>query len=368
MALTQVDQGLLSSTAQYTGFKNRIINGAMMIDQRNAGASVTASADGYCLDRWKTYLSGGGVMTAQQVSTAPAGFINSALFTVTTADSSIAAGDVYGVQQMVEGLNCADLGWGTANAQTITISFWVRSSVTGTYTVSVRNSSDARSYLATYTVNAANTFEQKTITIAGDTTGTWLTTNGVGVRLWFDLGAGSTFTGSTGAWSAGTLTHATGSTNWIATSGATFYITGVQLEKGSTATSFDYRPYGTELALCQRYFETWENAGGSGYGGYTPAALGAAQSTSQSNHAYFFKVLKRAVPTMTYSALGDLTVLYNGGSSASTLTVLGQLYANLNCSQLQATVSGTPFVSYQFSYLAAYSNTSTAKISWSSEL
>jgi hypothetical protein len=318
MALTQVDQGLLSSTAQYTGFKNRIINGAMMIDQRNAGASVTASADGYCLDRWKTYLSGGGVMTAQQVSTAPAGFINSALFTVTTADSSIAAGDVYGVQQMVEGLNCADLGWGTANAQTITISFWVRSSVTGTYTVSVRNSSDARSYLATYTVNAANTFEQKTITIAGDTTGTWLTTNGVGVRLWFDLGAGSTFTGSTGAWSAGTLTHATGSTNWIATSGATFYITGVQLEKGSTATSFDYRPYGTELALCQRYFAAL-GAGGSGY----------IVSATVADAALQFPVTMRTTPSVSHLANYNI-VLPATGSYTVTNTVINASIAGTN--------------------------------------
>jgi hypothetical protein len=329
MALTTVDAGLLGTQAQYTGFKNRIINGAMMIDQRNAGASVTASADGYCLDRWKTYLSGGGVMTAQQVSTAPAGFINSALFTVTTADSSIAAGDVYGVQQMVEGLNCADLGWGTANAQTITISFWVRSSVTGTYTVSVRNSSDARSYLATYTVNAANTFEQKTITIAGDTTGTWLTTNGVGVRLWFDLGAGSTYTGSAGAWSAGTLTHATGSTNWIATNGATFYITGVQLEKGSTATSFDYRPYGTELALCQRYYQI-------------VPFVGTGVSTGEMGASGHFKVTMRTTPSLNsvlrinldYTGTDNQVVRYGVGPAGTGAATYGSLSQNMFASVL----------------------------------
>ena len=302
----------------FTGFKNRIINGAMVIDQRNAGASVTASADGYCLDRWKTYLAGGGVMTAQQVSTSPAGFINSALFTVTTADSSIAAGDAYGVQQIVEGLNFADLGWGTANAQAITISFWVRSSVTGTYTVSVRNSSDARSYLATYAINTANTFEQKTITIAGDTTGTWLTTNGVGARLWFDFGAGSTYTGSAGAWSAGTLTHAAGSTNWIATNGATFYITGVQLERGSTASSFEYRPYGTELALCQRYF--WMIATGNN------KSVGSAYyyNTTTVHMTIQYPVTMRTVPTLYQSTgTGYYTFERNGGSDTFNSLSLG---------------------------------------------
>jgi hypothetical protein len=354
MALTQVDQGLLSSTAQYTGFKNRIINGAMVIDQRNAGASVTASADGYCLDRWKTYLAGGGVMTAQQVSTSPAGFINSALFTVTTADSSIAAGDVYGVQQMVEGLNCADLGWGTANAQTITISFWVRSSVTGTYTVSVRNSSDARSYLATYTVNAANTFEQKTITIAGDTTGTWLTTNGVGVRLWFDLGAGSTYTGSAGTWSAGTLTHVTGTTNWIATNGATFYITGVQLEKGSTATSFDYRPYGTELALCQRYFvkET-------GYNVKAATRYGASLVML----SYSMPVEMRTTPTATNT--NNWSVINSAGTENSTTSTVNTIFGFSGGSV--DVILNTSFNPAVYVY-TVYNLLSTSVISFSAEL
>ena len=247
--LSSLNGGALS------GARNRIINGDMRIDQRNAGASVTAPADGYALDRWKTYLAGGGAMTAQRSTTAPAGFTNSQLLTVTTADTSLAATDAYGVQQMPEGLNVSDLGWGAAGAQSVTVSFWVRSSVTGTYTLSLRNSADNRSYLATYSVNAANTFEYKTITVPGDTTGTWLTDAGVGIRLWFDLGAGSTYTGSSGSWTASVLTHATGSTNWIATNGATFYITGVQLEAGTVATPFERRSYGQELSLCQRYYQ-----------------------------------------------------------------------------------------------------------------
>ena len=254
MALTTVDNGLLSADSQYTGFKNRIINGAMVIDQRNAGASVSVNnTSGFGCDRWQARIVGGGIVSLQQSSTAPVGFINTQSLTVTTADSSVASTDDYKVGQFIEGLNVADLGWGTANAQTVTLSFWVRSSLTGTYCVSLQNSAENRSYPATYVINSANTLEYKTISIAGDTSGTWLTTNGIGVRLNWNLGSGSSYNGTANAWNAADSRTVSGAVNWIGTNGATFYITGVQLEKGSTATSFDYRPYGTELSLCQRY-------------------------------------------------------------------------------------------------------------------
>ncbi len=257
MALTQVDQGLLGPYAQYTGFKNRIINGAMMIDQRNAGAALTVNSgtDYFAVDRFTSVgTSAAGVFTVQRSTTAPSGFINSILATVTTADSSLGTTNQYYVSQIIEGLNVADLAWGSASAQTITLSFWVRSSVAGTYGGSIRNSATDRSYAFTYTINSANTFEYKTVTIAGDTSGTWLTTNGVGMHVIWQFGLGSTRVTTPGSWTAGNYKGASGVTNLMATNGATFYITGVQLEKGSTATSFDYRPYGTELALCQRYY------------------------------------------------------------------------------------------------------------------
>jgi len=257
MALTQVDQGLLSSTAQYTGFKNRIINGAMVIDQRNAGASFTPTDQTYSLDRWKCRVSQASKYTVQQNAgsvTPPAGFKNYLGVTSSSA-YSIGASDYFAVQQIIEGLNTYDLAWGTASASTITISFWVRSSLTGTFGGSLMNSAEVRSYPFTYTISSSNTWEQKSITIVGDQSGTWLTTNGIGLYVIFGLGVGSTYSGTAGTWAASsTIFSATGATSVVGTNGATFYITGVQLEKGSTATSFDYRPYGTELALCQRYY------------------------------------------------------------------------------------------------------------------
>ena len=246
--------GGTGTTTGYYGFKNRIINSAMVIDQRNAGASVTPTVNAtYTLDRWVGYLSQSSKYSIQQSTTVPTGFKNSFLVTSLSA-YSITSTDNFGIAQNIEGLNTYDLAWGTASAATVTLSFWVRSSLTGTFGGALRNSAGDRAYPFSYTISSANTWEYKTITIAGDTTGTWLTTNGQGIGVVFGLGNGSTLSGTAGAWAAGNLFNATGATSVVGTSGATFYITGVQLEKGSTATSFDYRPYGTELALCQRYY------------------------------------------------------------------------------------------------------------------
>jgi hypothetical protein len=182
----------------------------------------------------------------------PAGFTKYLGVTSLSA-YSVGASDAFAVRQIIEGFNTADLGFGTASASAITISFWVRSSLTGTFSLNIANGSFNRSYPTTYTINSANTWEQKSITIAGDTTGTWATDNTAGIAVTFQLGYGSSLSGTANAWNAGTAFAATGATSVVGTNGATWYVTGVQLEKGSTATSFDYRPYGTELALCQRY-------------------------------------------------------------------------------------------------------------------
>ena len=249
-----------------TSFKNRIINPGMAIDQRNAGASVTPTDGAYTLDRWIFEITQSSKFTAQQNAgsvTPPAGFTNYLGITSSSA-YSVVAGDYFLFSQFIEGLNTYDLAWGTASASPVTLSFWVRSSLTGTFGGSLENSGGSRSYVFSYTINSANTWEQKTITIAGDTTGTWLTTNGRGISCRFSFGTGSTWTKAAGSWSATRGFGVTGGTSVVGVNGATFYITGVQLEKGSTATSFDYRPYGTELNLCQRYYYKYEVDGSSG--------------------------------------------------------------------------------------------------------
>ena len=315
MSLTTVDGSLISSgaitlttqvtgtlpeanggtgtTVGYCGFKNRIINGGMVIDQRNAGASVTPTDGSYTLDRWRASLSVAGKYSIQQNAgavTPPAGFTNYLGITSLSA-YTVGAGDYFVLSQLVEGTNIADFGWGTASAATVTLSFWVLSSLTGTFGGSLRNNAANRNYPFSYTISAANTWEQKSITIAGDTSGTWLTTTGIGIRIGFGLGLGSTYSGAAGAWSAANYISVTGATSVVGTNGATFYITGVQLEKGSTATSFDYRPYGTELALCQRYYEIGGNSNSVQF-----------CSTVSINTTYFttipFIVTKRTAPTV----------------------------------------------------------------------
>jgi hypothetical protein len=214
------------------GFKNRIINGAMMIDQRNAGASVAIAAggSGYATDTFLIANVTDGAVSAQQDSSAPTGFIKSTKITVTTTDTSLGTDQRLFLAQYIEGTNIADLGWGTANASTVTLSFWVRSSLTGTFGGALANNAQDRAYPFSYTISVADTWEQKYITIAGDTTGTWLTTTDRGIRVFFALGAASNRSGTANAWVASSAMSVTGAVSFIGTSGATFYLTGVQLE------------------------------------------------------------------------------------------------------------------------------------------
>jgi len=272
-------------------FRNRIINGDMRIDQRNAGAAVTA--EGYLVDRWRVWRDQ--TYSIQQSSEAPSGFANSLAVTKTNTTQSNYAYLV----QYVEGNNVADLGFGTASAATVTVSFWVKSSITGVFSVVLSNNT-AKSYATTYTINAANTWEQKSVTIAGDTAGTWLKTNGVGIAAIFDFGGGASSTAaSNNAWISGTATKAAGSTGLGTTNGATFYITGVQLEAGSVATAFDVRDYGRELMMCQRYY--WANTSCI-IDGYVRVSLDTSRFTQ-----VFFPVPMRAAPSITQT--------WDGGSS-----------------------------------------------------
>jgi hypothetical protein len=345
-----------STTAEYlvpvTGFKNRIINGDMGIDQRNNGASFSSSANGaYNLDRWYNQNNSSGTrFTVQQNAgsvTPPAGFRNY-LGVTSTSSYSVASTDVIAIGQKIEGFNTADLMWGTANASPITFSFWVRSSLTGTFGGSVSNNDGNRFYAYTYTISAANTWEQKTVSLAGDTTGTWNITNGAGIQLLFNLGTGATYSGAAGSWTGSPFYAPTGATSVVGTNGATFYITGVQLEKGSNATSFDYLPYGTELALCQRYFEkTYSQSVALG----SNTSEGSAQSMSPVNlggvtygTTFQYKVTKRATPTITgYLPSGASGQWFTGviGSSEAAGTFTAQNIGDTGF-RPTATSSGSP--------------------------
>ena len=272
--------------------RNLIINGDMRVDQRNAGVSVALNGLSYSVDRWGTQASQNSKATIQQSSTVPTGFTNSMVVTSSSAYSPLAT-DYFWLYQTIEGFNIADLNWGSASAQTVTLSFWVRSSLTGTF--SVRVGSSFRSYVTTYTIESADTYEYKTVTIPGDTSGTWNTTNGPGIQVQFDLGGGSNrSTSTTNAWQAGDFQKATGSVSLVSTNGATFYITGVQLEAGDEATPFEHRSYGQELALCQRYYNQYSYSdGGGGADKY-----GVNTSASMFNSTISYPVEMRAIPSL----------------------------------------------------------------------
>ena len=310
--------GVSLGAGNATVFKNRIINGDMRIDQRNAGTSVTnlgAGAFNYVVDRWAYYASQASKFTIQQNAgsvTPPVGFTNYLGVTSSSAYSSLAA-DIFLIDQPIEGFNAADLGWGTANAKTVTLSFWARSSLTGTFGGSFMNSAQNRAYPFTYTISSANTWTSISVTVAGDTSGTWLTTNGIGIYVSLGLGVGTTYSGTAGSWSGNQYWSATGATSVVGTNGATFYITGVQLEVGSSATGFEVVDYTTQLAMCQRYYEV---------GGSNSFVVVASVAGIYPSHS--FKVTKRTSPTMVLT-LGagsgayvspDATGFYQNGNNS----------------------------------------------------
>jgi hypothetical protein len=361
MPLTQVQPGMLGTPQPYN-FKNRIINGAMVIDQRNNGASVTADPGiKYSVDRFFIVKDAGttGVMTAQQSSTAPAGFTNSVKLTTTTAQASLAATDYVRYSQNIEGYNVADLGFGTANAKTVTLSFWVQSSLTGTFGGSLGNSAWNRTYPFTYTISSANTWEYKTITIAGDTSGTWLTTNGIGLRVDFGLGVGSTYSGTAGAWASSLFISATGATSVIGTLNSTWYITGVQLEVGVTATGFDYRPYGTELQLCQRYCNVY------GEGVYSVfSTMAFAFSSTGFTSITPLPVEMRAMPTVAYT--GNTRGVSATDSIAVTSVILNTSNTNKKIVVCEPSVASGLTVNR--GYIWSSNNDASARVIFSAEL
>jgi hypothetical protein len=341
----------------------------MVIDQRNAGAAqnnLAGNAATYLVDRWYYFGTQASKFNSQQNAgsvTPPVGFTKYLGLTSTSA-YSVVTSDYFNLRQAIEGFNVADLGFGTANASTVTFSFWVRSSLTGTFSGVLSNTNFNRVYPFTFTISSANTWEQKSVTVAGDTSGTWAADNTSGLILTFNLGAGATFLGTAGAWTSSTLVGATGSVNVVGTNGATFYITGVQLEKGSTATSFDYRPYGTELALCQRYYYRQTSQATGDY--FVPNAY--AISTTLAFGFNTFPVPMRTRPT----------ALEQSGTAADYNVVRCGLGTNANCSAVPtfgvANLVGAQTVFTVASGLSngvagsVQANNTSAYLGWSAEL
>jgi hypothetical protein len=323
------DASLQGAAASPYVLKNRIINGAMVIDQRNAGASKTITDTvnaTYTLDRWFAYGSQASKFSVQQNAgsvTPPTGFTNYAGMTSLSA-YTVGASELFQFCQRIEGFNFADLGWGTANAQTVTLSFWVRSSLTGTFGGALLNNAGNRSYPFSYTISAANTWEQKSITIAGDTSGTWLTTNGTAVNVNFSLGTGSTLSGTAGSWSGSALFSATGATSVVGTNAATWYVTGVQLEVGSTATPFERRLYSQEFANCQRYLPAVNS------NSTVDTIMNGQSASTTAFYTYFtFLVTPRVPPTgLSVSAASHFTCnpFVGSNGTATAVAISGSSY------------------------------------------
>ena len=309
MALTQVSQAMggtgtssvAGSLTNTFGFKNRIINGGQVINQRY-GTTLQTGASGNVTDRFKVLNSSAGTVNAQTVTTAPAGFTYSTQLTVGTADTVVDVGDSVIFYQPLEGYNIADFNWGTANAKTVTLSFWVYSSLTGTYSGSLVDQAGNYSYPFNYSISSANTWEQKTVTITGPTSGTFGKVNDVGFYLELSLMTGSAYQGTPNAWSVGNFRGTSSQVNWMATSGNTWYVTGVQLEVGTQATSFDFRDYGRELQLCQRYCTVF---GTSSLNQSVHFGTGSMYTGTAVNISVALPVSMRTTPTISKTVNGS---------------------------------------------------------------
>jgi hypothetical protein len=328
----------------------------MRIDQRNAGASVSgiAGTSKRSVDMFGADIGGGinGVFSMQQSTTVPTtGYKNSVALTVTTANTDASSGRYYRFFTGIEGFNVADLNSGSATAATVTLSFWVRSSITGTYCVGFQNAAFNRSYAANYTINSVNTWEQKSITLTLDTTGTWANDNTAGLKIFWDLGSGSSFQQTANTWAASNTWLTSSQTNWINTNGATLYITGVQLEQNTSATPFERRLYGQELANCKRYYQkTYEIGTALGTNTNTGAISVFYNGTYGAANGFRFETEMRASPTLTGYSVGGTSGQWSIMAGAANTVTFGDL-GSKGMRYIQVTSGGS--VGYEGHYSAS---------------
>jgi hypothetical protein len=322
---------LAASTYSY---KNRVINGDFRISQYNSSNSITPVDSTYFIDRFIWNQSITGKITFQQNAgsvTPPSGFVNYAGFT-STSSYSLLSTDYWLLRHRIEGYNMADFAWGTANAKTVTLSFWVYSSLPGTFGGIIQNQQVNYNYTYSYTINSANTWQYVTITIPGPTSGTWYNDVRTGIDLWFSLGCGSSSTGAPGTWGSPRIFAPTGQVNVAGTSGAVWNITGIQFEVGTQATAFDYRDYGRELQLCQRYYQRIS-------GNTTnPNFLNGTLWTTTSVYApMMFPTTMRTAPTFNYSTSTSLFTAFTASATGSTTTI--SAYTNTYGAELNPALS-----------------------------
>ena len=300
---------------QIGGRRNIIINGAMNVAQR--GTSFNQAADGsYTLDRFAAFRNGAGIMDIEQSTTVPSGegFKKSLKCTVDTADSSLGGADFGGLFYKIEGQDINRFEFGSSSAKQFTLSFFVRSNITGTYSVAFRNGSANRYLVKEYTISSADTWQKITITDTADLTGTWASDNTTGLQINWCLWEGG-FTAAPNTWGSNNIIGSTNNVNWVETVGNTFYLTGVQLELGSQATAFEHRSFAEERLLCKRYYHQLPATDTQGsVGGY----LFLSKPAYYESESYYFPVEMRAAPTMTTSNTWILRAYGAGSNTAAT--------------------------------------------------
>lgn len=319
---------------------NKIINGAGLLDQRNSGASTVPSVNGtYFLDRFALAISQASKLTVGQNLGAvapPPGFTSYIGVKTTTAFAVLGATDFFLLEQLVEGLNCSDTSWGTAGAQAQFLSCWVYSSLTGTFGGAIVNGALNRSYPFSYSIPAANTWTQIFIPIPGDTTGTWLTTNGIGIRVFFGLGVGTTFSGTAGAWAAAELFSATGAVSVVGTLNATFNVTGLKLETGAAPTPYVEDNFAVLLEKCQRYCEVWDAA--FGQNAFKVLGVGLFKVTTRCDIWWPYRTSKRTTATCTFTTASGFD--FSDGVSDFAASAMATAGSELEGVLVTGTVSG----------------------------
>jgi hypothetical protein len=336
------------------GRRNLIINGAMAFSQRNGTSLITLNSGGsvlYEFDRWARQVYQNGKLTLQQVTDAPSGFSYS--IKATTASAITGSGsDYYMIRQPIEGFNSAHLAYGTSSARTTTLSFWVKSTLTGQWSGSIKNAAGNRAYTFPYYINSPSTWEYKTVIIPGDTSGTWVgSTNGTGLAVMYDLGTSrADLHGTLNSWTATNSYGSSTGVKLVQNASATWQVTGVQLELGKVATPFEHRSYGEELALCERYFQKVPI--------YNESILGQAYSTTAARFPIQLPVQMRATPTLTVPPPGSSgnsfkplspTLSWPGGTGNNAGTALSNRHFYITCTSYSGLVAGNASTIYSAS-------------------